>query len=1217
MHQSQYNMKVEGNAPGAVMAENANVTMNFPSAPPILMELFQSEYEPTLEAIVAWRLADAEPALRSLLEKVSRTGKSDPGLRQALRDFQQRLLLALATLVQRRGRRREALELWGNAKTLGALSDERKNQELSLLANLGDAELLEQALCGCAYDIEGLYKFRAVLAWLKGTTEQAASLIPSDTQEADMLILLSRIRLSNLKEEDARALHSELDRVWTKASEDTLMMVEAASLTLLFLQHVVDAGWQTSCVDRAALVTQSRERLLATVAALEPLADQFPEIGVRAVALTAQMHLYLGEREHLARCLARLGEWQQVTREKALIGLATNQSWLTEQIVATLEEEGAVFPTEAVVLRSHCQSSLGAKGRALPQLRAALGQNTSISEREFVLEYALRLLYDDGQVMTAQELLDCYRTQITSEAAASLEGSLLLAQGSDYAASYLRSAVAQFPRSRGLLEHLLVSLSAYRPRNPFGVTTLGERLDHERQEAYAYAMRLAEILPSPEARFRLAGMLAEARGPRAAIEEIIAIEAQGYRTRALSLYHAQLLLTLNLSQEAAELLESVRPQYKDDYEIDWQCGTAWALAAEPRRAIELLEPLREHHDAGTELFINLGRAYLLAASTEPPLAAAAFDIYKQALARFPSEPSIPAGLLEAGEASGNGYEAHRMLGSLDLSGNPYLRRVSEEEMIPVLRSLGEQARLRYAYYTAGMAPYAFLVRHAGQAAFLDWWARLGWGKQQWDNGTSASPSILANLPALASSPSSPKRRRRLLMDITSVLTLSYFGALKEVIEALHATGHSVFLFPQAMHWIEHEMTLLQAAQRPLSRQKYADIQRLLRDAPGRALMQERVSPQATPPDERMLQLFGPEAHDVSEAVLQQGYYLSDHAPDTDGQHLHDGMVISSSHLLAVLVSRGLIRPAEARQARERLPEIFHDVPAEDAPDFQKPVFVSESALLAWQEAGLLSLWLEGGVGWPSLVTGPSCSGSIEAQVAQARLYREALQGCVQVRSTLRTALKQQIVRPCPEIPKIKLELGNLNLLWEPSLEVLAVASKHDLVVCADDLFLRLFGNRRGFLPDDTALRTVEAKLYRRFQKVQVMGTEDLLLALYEAGTLSIDRVGELDWTMFEHGYRGNQLKMGLRWLLQQFPWLSGDEPVPYQQLILELMQMGGWLPAEAKGIKGTSRLRSAAALLMQGLVTELWLSSSAAQPYEHTSTLASRLLGCFEEVLRP
>ena len=154
-----------------------------------------------------------------------------------------------------------------------------------MLANLGETDLLAEAVAVFSRYDETYQNIRAILAWLQGKEQEAFALLPRETHNLDMQLLRIRLLLSGLTAAREAEVQTLLDTAWAQVQGSAVLMAEIAELTLHLLQRVVEAGLEEAGLDRALLLGVLRTRINEMMQACHPLAVSFPEGYIRALAL--------------------------------------------------------------------------------------------------------------------------------------------------------------------------------------------------------------------------------------------------------------------------------------------------------------------------------------------------------------------------------------------------------------------------------------------------------------------------------------------------------------------------------------------------------------------------------------------------------------------------------------------------------------------------------------------------------------------------------------------------------------------------------------------------------------------------------------------------------------------------------------------------------------------------------------------------------------------
>src|SRR5207247_4295660 len=142
----------------------------------------------------------------------------------------------------------------------------------------------------------------------------------------------------------------------------------------------------------------------------------------------------------------------------------------------------------------------------------------------------------------------------------------------------------------------------------------------------------------------------------------------------------------------------------------------------------------------------------------------------------------------------------------------------------------------------------------------------------------------------------------------------------------------------------------------------------------------------------------------------------------------------SSELLSKLNVDGLVTADEAAQVRREHPQPFAVTRAPRRIDSIQKVVVSETALIAWYDVGLLSRWIGGEQGWPRVIVGPWAWARLTSDATEASLYQMALQRADATRTALQEAIRLGAVKQAEDPGKNDEDLRGLAVAWEPALK---------------------------------------------------------------------------------------------------------------------------------------------------------------------------------------
>ena len=212
------------------------------------------------------------------------------------------------------------------------------------------------------------------------------------------------------------------------------------------------------------------------------------------------------------------------------------------------------------------------------------------------------------------------------------------------------------------------------------------------------------------------------------------------------------------------------------------------------------------------------------------------------------------------------------------------------------------------------------------------------------------------------------------------------------------------------------------------------------------------------------------------------------------------------------------------------------------------VLASSLALAAWNRAGLLQPWVQGSAGYPKLIVGPAAWAELESSSTERKLYQEAFEQCKECRIVPGMGLEGGYLVPSPivDIPPTGNE--QVQQIWQPGLEILAVASATGAIVCADDLFYHAITANTGLLHDSARVANSRIQIARSIGSVRVMTSERLLRACGPGDLFTPERLDEIAWCLCAQGYRGTDLAAAARHTARQGSLSLDAVPAPIQAI---------------------------------------------------------------------
>lgn len=1118
----------------------------------IVLDLYRARYTEIQRAISEWRLTEAMDLLLAIRKDVESVGAVEEQLPE-LTDFHQRVLLALANVHERRGSLDLARQCYDDALRLGELSSERLVQAAVLMANLHDVPtlrwLVDQTDKNCGGETN---KLRAVLALESGDPATAVKLAGSST-DLDLVLLRTTAMLQTKAKESLGPAWEELETTWQLASIGPHMLA-IAHLSERILREIVMNDWKDPKIDRHEILQKTRQRYRECVSKFETLKQHYPEGFVTACASAVEFHLYLDEDEISGEYLTLMHSAPVVTRSVVLADYMSGKRDDDLTHIEALHAQGLISGSERAIFVSRELERQGKGDVAEETLLAVLETCHDPRERQVVLEHATRLLIAHGRIDRARLLLDSEATVQQDLVRVLLALVKSEVQGPFAGIQDLEDALLVFPGSRLVAHSLCGALQAEIQKLPPKSTEachLWQRLETAAQRAY-------DILPSPEYGIRLAAARRETGKTKEALHLAESIWNEGYMTSSFAFWYTQVLRLEGRYRSVAQVADAAREKYPLDYGLSLYAGTAWASCENFSAARERLEPLVSRQEAEITLFLNLGKIYLIEAATDPAVASKALDMFKRAYELDPTDPSLAPGILFAGQAGGIEREAWELLGKTGLSNNPYVWSVQPDEEIKRLAEKLEEDRERVSLLDLGMIPYATYYAKAPRPAWYLWSTRLTIAQEQWNKGLGTI-QYMVQVPTGRKVASVEELGHGLVLDMTAVLTLGCHDTLDEILKSVHVAGLSIQLFPGCMDWLNSEIQALIVDQMPGYRGRFPRAKELIERTRTTFDVVSESSGNGRLSDEARRQL-GILAMDVECALDKGAYYIDDYLPAATVATIPSGTLLSSRTLLDSLASRGVLSHAEVTSIISRFPR---PLPSEAAPivvNADRPVCLSDHALLDWLEAGLLDRLTQGTEGWPKPVVGPYAWQHLCEAATEARMYVAALKVARRAKEVLARGISEGLVGEIPELPGASSDSAT-ERVWAPALDLIRYASEHELGVLTDDFFTHLLMGAGGLLATFPETRAAEERVRTAYASAPVISTLDLTRVL--AGVLGKERAGHLAWALVSSGFRFPDMEFFVDTVLNEFPYAPAENSVKIAQLLRYHRNLPDALPRNA------------------------------------------------------
>jgi tetratricopeptide (TPR) repeat protein len=632
-----------------------------------LLTYLEIDYAPVIESLQQLRLKDAEDHLQSILEKVRKAADKEPSLTHMprLKDFHQRILLALATVAVRRKHYQEARGLYQQSEAIQPFEGKRRLQAAEVLIGLGEFRQVDALLAERVEADETRGKQLLGLATLLQDDEaRFRSLYPEgETDNLEFAIQLARLAVESSSHTGIEKALDLLEKAWSLARGFPLGRLVVTQMTDHMLRRILIEEWEAPGIDRQKLLRTIRERYQEVLSTFEALADQYPEGLATTLAQLIMFHGFLGEEGIQHDLLTRLRTLSGMTRDRVLAEHAVEGATPELEIIETLFQQQQLSVGEKALLQGTAFIREGKALEAEKAYRQALAACTESTERSMLIESLLNLMLREERYEEAVAFLE-QSVEVGTVFQELMQAMLFTHQKDrERALTILRRALSDHPRNMLLLINLIQLLK--RQPEAQATTTSTPTLEEEQTQNYAealcYAERLEALLPSYWHKLLRAGLLERLERYDDAIQLVEAIEGEGYQTLRIIGLKFSLLQKLGRYREAAEFLAENEARYPDNYALRFNQAVAWAKAGEIEQAIAIWEALRHCPEANGDLYQNLINAQMQLKALDPNAVGHAFDITKEALERFPDRKEFVGFLIQAGEGSGRSREAWEII----------------------------------------------------------------------------------------------------------------------------------------------------------------------------------------------------------------------------------------------------------------------------------------------------------------------------------------------------------------------------------------------------------------------------------------------------------------------------------------------------------------------------------------------------------------------------
>jgi len=1060
----------------AASRSDAAVLPAEPSASSWYARVLHDRYTAAREAATAGRLKEADQELRQLLDSVRRSASAEDPER---RRFEQGILLSRAQNALRSGNRNGAETLHREAVAIGRF--ENKNRHLAgwVLTNLGRPEEAVDEL----EPSDGTAEWQSTLGIAligAGRLDRFRELFGDDQSQDCPDVLLALLRHCVYAEQAVRAenlAHRLVAQDGTPAARFRAVEAAFAVLQLTISLPVappVDAGEWILTLRR--LFSDSEVMMSGGV----------PLLRLLVLRRRIEFHELLYEGDEAAKDFRTLVQAApEMAAEIATFGVTGPRA-----VDLMAAREGARDPVHATIIDAvYFDTDLDVTLKRLRELESSVQG----AEGEMLLILLLELAAAQGEDVTllterTGELSDPITQQLVKA------GILRQVNRLEDASELIRAALLEHPESLRLLR---------------GAYDMSRRLGPSEEEV-ELAERIYMRLPAPEFRLQLAESRMRSGDVDGALLETAAVEEEGTRRARAAYMCAQFALEARrMNEHAAAALRFFQADGSERGRL--HAAVAALRARQYGSAEKLYRGLIESDDREVLLSAYGGLAHSvdaqgsgLASAREQSVA-----ILLEGYDRLDGAPEI-AGALHY-RALGTRFEkdVHARIGRDfgSLANLPGMIAIPAEEGLEMIRREQEGAKLRIELFRAGVLPFATAVKLGHRLASYVWFAH----RRDRVLMVLEPPRIIPR----TEDPILPRQPQALLLDRTALLMLAETSLIDRVLQS----DLPLFMARETYDWLEEEEHSLQAAGRPVQRQRLQELFKAINDLPNVEVMQPAEINEEVLSAFQSLLSWG-DSYELTSASRDDLFIIDDFV-DLDAVPEQERFrYFRSGDLLRGLLASEHTSIAEAAGAESDRPSVFGNRRGGPVP-LDRRFLITHEALVAWHEAHLIES-LAAGV--DRLVVSPLAERHARDQLGERDAEADALAAISDLRESVvgavdrgRVALVGREVDepaggdPAPEEGTDTLR-DLLDGIGAPLREIYDQAAAAGVTVWSDDPAVHLYLDPLGpMISESVEIAQLASFLRNAYPTVNVVGTSNVMVWLEQEGLLSVeDRIELLD-----------------------------------------------------------------------------------------------------------
>lgn len=1112
------------------------------------------EWDSLKNLLANGKLNEAQNNLEERLNKLEQFLEEQPDIKTILRDHRIDLLLKLSAVLSQMGDFSGSKKYFYQAKELGFAKQDQVKRALSILLNLTKVEEYEIIFDEHKEKLQDKLSVEIDLAVLKREWNRVLELIPEgDGNKFRLLHLKIIAELESAKDEKVSKKAPEIFSLLLEASElldnHPLHKVQLSTTAVNFIYRIVDNMIETPGLDRRTLIEFTKNHIENAIQACEQV--NF-ERGI-SIVLNFAYKLY-----YLLRESDRLKEL-----EHKILDLET-------KIETKKEREGAIqdgrisqaqqLYLDAVDLLDHPTGAHEEKAKRFLQTAIDLSDHENVKTK--IAKTLIELFVNENDPKSARRVLQQF-SDVSEYNKTTLEIPVINSEhGRSRTIKYIQDAIKHFPNSIHLYRNLIECLiQETESKKDTGVAP--KELSSNIKKICTYVANLDKILPTDANSILLVRAYIANHDYSGAINLLRKFDRTSNVYLEANQILSECLIKLERVEEAAEHLVQLAEITHDPNYANHAAN--YLLEAQKfEDAINFLESWVKKHPDNSFLLANLALAIIALYPDDIGQGRKSFNLLIKACKKRSDLKNVNFWLAKAASIAGKPEIGQRYmqrefkkLPTLPVREKKDFNSLSEvsDRGMTLVNLDSETGIQAFVQWNQEFKESLNRLHQLNLISYGDIFSRNGRPWEQWLSWTqlakedfkeySKSEVIKAPLPYKKREANDCKR---LLLDLTALLTLCALDSTEKIVKALHKEGWKLYIKSSDLHRLRiavssPEDLLFDTVELP--------YEELLNELRNHDLLvsysSEDVEKFSELVHESLQEELGNSQYDFGLAQsLEKGVYVSDdHDTLSFQQEAKSQGIISSKALLKTFIEDGVIGKNEARKA-EDTDERFKNWRESEKVKMPKHVVISAFSLPYWFKTGLLisdnKSWLRGEPEWPKLHIGPFCQSHLIDQTQKNRSKKLKSKFASRQYTVLGQLISDNIIEVLPDKNRLNSQ-GERIRLYEVvpnAIDLIHLASHYNLHIWADDRALAYLLWPYGHPLQIPELANEVRQIKQLYPGIDLFTTEELLEELHQSDLVDHDELSKLGYNLVETGYRPLSFKLALTHLFKNFAYKSGS-----------------------------------------------------------------------------